>query len=386
MNLSGFVGLMVVCTLSSSMFAAERIVPVVPPGYVPSLDRDEQGIWMELSEIERRIAASPLRIRDSAVNRYVERVACQVAGDYCPDIRVYVIRNPHFNASMAANGMMQVWTGLLMRTTSEDELASVLGHEVAHYAMGHTLARFRRIKSSSGIGSVFSLVLGMATGVLVPLGEMMAIADALAFSRAQETEADLFGAQLMADSGFDPRASYHVWENLMAEEAVAAEKREAPGFFMKTHPDADKRIVNLRDWVSATFEDSGAVGVSDQGLIALGSEYQLFMEDQVDTNRYGRTGFLLDLHAEIGIDLSVVNFFRGEMYRQRGEEGDGDRALQAYQAAIEGENAPPEAFRNAGYLLLKKKQLANAQAMFSQYLTREPNATDRDMIEFYMEE
>ena len=112
----------------------------------------------------------------------------------------------------------------------------------------------------------------------------------------------------------------------------------------------------------------------------------LWEEDQVDTNRYGRTGFLLDLHAEIGIDLSVVNFFRGEMYRQRGEEGDGDRALQAYQAAIEGENAPPEAFRNAGYLLLKKKQLANAQAMFSQYLTREPNATDRDMIEFYMEE
>lgn len=386
MKLAGFSRFFALCVLSSSALAAERIVPVIPPGYVPSLDRDEQGIWMELGELENRIAKSPMRLRDSQINRYVERITCQVAGEYCPDIRVYVVRNPYFNASMAANGMMLVWTGLLMRTTSEDELASILGHEVAHYAMGHTLARFRRIKATSGFASVLSVVLGAATGSLVPLGQMMAVADAMAFSRKQETEADLMGAQFMADSGFDPRASYRVWENLMAEEAVAVEKREAPAYFLRSHPDADKRLDNLRDWVAGSFEEIQPVGVSDAGLIALGSEYQRFMEDQVDTNRYGRTNFLLDLHAQIGIDPSVVNFFRGEMYRQRGKEGDEDRALEAYQMAIEGDSVPPEAFRNAGYLLVKKNQNASARVMFRQYLSLVPDASDRAMVEFYIEE
>ena len=137
----------VLLAMASAEAAIERIEPTLPPGYKPTLDQDEQGMWMEMEEFEAQLKGSPLLVRDPGVNEYVYSVACKVAGPYCPDLRVYVVRNPGFNASMAPNGMMLVWSGLLLRVANEDELASILGHEVAHYAMAHSLAKALRSSS-----------------------------------------------------------------------------------------------------------------------------------------------------------------------------------------------------------------------------------------------
>jgi hypothetical protein len=366
--------------------SAEKIDPVIPPGHVPKLNSDERGLWMEIGEYEQSIRKSPLLVTDYKLRWYVEDVTCRVAGPYCSDLRVYVIRNPGFNASMAPNGMMQIWTGLLLRVTSEDELASVIGHEIAHYAMGHTLDRFRRLRTSTGLGALFSLGLGVATGVLVPVGEMMAVADAMAFSSSQEQEADLMGVQLMEEAGFNPSASYLVWENLQAEERAAAVKSDEPGFFAKTHPDIDKRIVKLREWVAAGSENTEAVSViDDTHRAALSEHYTTYMEDQIDTNRHGRTAFLLDRHEDLGISNGYVNFFRGEMYRQRGEPGDTQMAVDSYLAAIQSDEVPSQAYRNLGYLALKRKDPVTMAEMFRLYLEIDPEASDREMIEFYLE-
>jgi len=287
---------------------------------------------------------------------------------------------------MAANGSMLVWTGLLMRVGSEDELASVLGHEVAHYAMAHSLARFRRIRSSMGLGSIVSLGIGVATGVIVPIGELAAQMNALAFSRAQESEADRLGAQFMDLAGYDPHASYAVWEQLLAEEEEAVAKRDEPGLFMGTHPATEKRIEELREWVPENYGPSRGSQNPDRHRQAVGSQYLVYMEDQIDTNRYGRTSFLLQRHAELGVEPALLEFFRGEMYRQRGEEGDTALASGAYEASIAAGPAPAAAYRNLGYLRLKEKNIAGAQALFQRYLELRPDADDRAMIEFYLAE
>ena len=101
--------------------AAERdLKPKIPPGYEPVDPLTEKGLWMELEEYETAIQRSALLVRDGPINEYVKSAACRVAGDYCGDLRIYIIRNPGFNASMTANGVMQVWTGLLIRVSSED--------------------------------------------------------------------------------------------------------------------------------------------------------------------------------------------------------------------------------------------------------------------------
>ena len=99
--------------------------PKISPGYQPVDVNTEKGIWIELHDYELEIRNSALLVTDKEINRYVKNAACRVAGDYCNDLRIYIIRNPYFNASMTANGVLQVWTGLLVRVSSEDELAAI---------------------------------------------------------------------------------------------------------------------------------------------------------------------------------------------------------------------------------------------------------------------
>jgi hypothetical protein len=385
--ISSLVALSLLVVPTTIVAASEEIEHKIPPGYQPEEARDEQGIWMELLEYETMLQKSPLLVRDVELNIYLRTVVCEVAGDYCPDIHVYLLRNPGFNASMTATGMMQVWTGLLVRTTTTDELAAVIGHEIAHYTRLHTLERFRSIKAKLAAGSIFDMGLIIATGYSVPVGQFMAVMSVLAYSRDQEAEADLLGARIMAEAGMDPHAAYRVWNHVIEEEKAAAVKREKPGIFSKTHPNSAVRAIELEAWVTERYgpADPDAAN-SDRHVAALNNHYLFLMEDQIDTNRFGRTEDMLRRHVSMGIEEGLVHYFHGEMYRQRDKEGDRELAMDAYMKSIALGSPPPEAYKNLGYLCLKQDDNTQARAYFHKYLESKPDASDRAMIEFYLEE
>lgn len=367
--------------------AKEEILHKIPPGYEPEESRDEQGLWMEFNDMERALNKSALLVKNPELNNYVQQIVCRVAGEYCDDFRVYLVRNPGFNASMTATGMMQIWTGLIIRATSTDEIAAVVGHEIAHYTRLHSLERFRALKSKMATASFFDLGFAVLTGVSAPVGQTAALLSVLSFNREQETEADLLGAHMMAEASFDTHASYRVWEKIIAEEEAAAVKRETPGMFSQTHPASEDRAIYLKNWVNSRYGPPDVELVADQQFLEIMNNHYLFlMEDQIDTNRFGRTKELLERHSEIGVEPSLVHYFYGEMFRQRGEDGDQKRAMDAYRHSIEGGAAPPEAYKNLGYLYLKTGEVAAAQESFRTYLDRDPGASDRAMIEFYIEE
>jgi len=211
--------------------------------------------------------------------------------------------------------------------------------------------------------------------------------NALAFSRGQEQEADLLGAQMLADASLDPHAAYRVWQNVIAEEEAAAVKKRKPGLFAQTHPEAQSRVDVTKEWVTSRYGPADKEIVADDDLIQiLNNHYYFLMEDQIDTNRFGRTKELLERHSEMGVEPGIIYFFYGEMFRQRNEEGDRDMAKSAYRHSIETGNAPSEAYRNLGYLHVKEKDMDAARSNFRTFLEREPEATDRAMIEFYLAE
>lgn len=372
----------------ANLAASQDIDHKIPPGYEPEEARDEQGLWMEIEDYERALNKSALLVRDPELNNYLQTVVCRVAGDYCSDIRVYLVRNPNFNASMTATGMMQVWTGLLVRASSTDELAAVIGHEIAHYTRLHTLERLRKLKSGATAGSLFDLGIAVLTGYSTAgAGQLSAMLGVLSFSREQESEADFLGARLVAEAGYDPHAAYRVWEKVIAENEAAVAKNREPGMFSRTHPDSEQRAGELKAWVLAKYGPADLEEAADAPFLdVLNKHYLFLMEDQIDTNRFGRTEELLQRHAAMGINPSLVRYFYGEMFRQRGAEGDIELAMAAYRHSVEGGDAPPEAYKNLGYLYLKTKNVASAQDNFREYLARSPDASDRAMIEFYLEE
>ena len=372
---------------STALAVDEPLDHTIPPGYVPAEARDEQGLWMEIEEYERSLNKSALLVRDPYINNYITEIVCRVARDYCNDFRVYVIRNPGFNASMTATGMMQIWTGLIIRANSTDQIAAVVGHEIAHYTRLHSLQRLRDMKTKMATGSLFDVALLLATGYNTPLGQMTAMMSMLSFSREQEAEADLLGTRLLAEAAYDPHASYQVWQRIIAEEEAAAVKRRKPSLFAKTHPASDQRATYLETLVVSTYGQPDAEQVADEKLLAvLNKHYMFLMEDQLDTNRFGRTQILLERHLALGVEPSLVYYFYGEMFRQRGAEDDRKHAMDAYLHSVEAGTAPADAYKNLGYLHLKNGENDAAKVQFRKYLEVDPAADDRAMIEFYLEE
>lgn len=377
----------VIISAFTAVALSSEIEPLIKPGYQPLDPETEKGLWMELEEYETAIRQSALLVKDGPINDYVKAAACKVAMGYCNDLRIYIIRNPSFNASMTANGIMQVWTGLLVRVSSEDELAAVIGHELAHYTQLHTLARIKKIRDNMSSASIIDLGILVVTGVSVPVGQMSAIASAMSFSREQETEADLLGVKFMADCGYDPNAAARVWQTIVDEEESAAVKREEPGLFSKTHPGAKERIAALNTFVKGNYPQSSSAPVSSQSHVdILNRYYMMLMEDQLDTNRFGRTENILKRHRQIGVDPGLIDFFHGEMYRQRNADGDLEKAKQSYELAIASNPSIAGAHRNLGYIHLKQKNLSMAKKEFAKYLNLKPDADDRAMIEFYLGE
>ena len=387
-RLTRSIPLLVVALLVTPLFADDdELTHRIPPGYQPEEADDERGLWNEMKEYERSLSKSALLVHDSEINAYIDDIVCRVAAAYCGDFRVYIIRNSNFNASMAATGMMQIWTGLITRASSTDEIAAVVGHEIAHYTLLHSLENLRALRKKMATGSVFDLVVIATTGVSSQIGQMTAVLSALAFNREQETEADLLGATLLANASYDPHASYRVWKKIIEEEEAAAVKQEDHGVFAKTHPASEDRARYLESWVTARYGEPDQELVADEAFLRiLNKYYMMLMEDQLATNRFGRTRELLERHASVGVEPSLVRYFYGEMFRQRGAEGDVELAIAAYRHSIEGGSPPSKAYSNLGYLLLKQGDTDAARDSFRTYLEVDPDASDRAMIEFYLEE
>ncbi|MEK9752794.1 MAG: M48 family metalloprotease [Rhodospirillaceae bacterium] len=191
----------------------------IRPGTRPAMSTDEAGLWMVLDGIERKLKTAGNRITDPELNAYISGIVCKLAGPYCRDIRTYVVRAPHFNATMMGNGTMQVWSGLLLRCRNEAQLATVLGHEIGHYIRRHTLQGFQDQLAKADFLTFLQIglaVSGVPAGV-GDLAQLIAVGGHFAFGRDHEREADLIGITLLSRYGYDAREAPKIWAQLQRE-------------------------------------------------------------------------------------------------------------------------------------------------------------------------
>ena len=345
----------------------------------PDLASDEGGLWAMMDREETRLRRSPFAIRDAALREYVQGIACRLSAEHCPDVRVHAVRTPFFNASMAPNGMMQVWSGLLLRMENEAQLAAVLGHEIGHYLQRHTLDRLRDAKAKSAFATFMA-----AFGVVGLVGQLATLASAFAFTRDQEREADSIGLTLMRDAGYDPRECSKVWDNLRAEAAAAPgadEVRSNPMF--ATHPPSDERSRTLA--TLAASDGGGFVGEAEYAARLAPLRFGL-LEDEIKRGQYDETLVLLTRLLGRAPEQPELLYFRGEAYRLRGKDGDLDAALVDLGKASALDKAPAQLHRSLGYIHQRLGRTAEAGTAFSRYLELAPDAPDAGLIRSYVPE
>ena len=136
-------------------------------------------------------------------------------------------------------GKIAVFTGILdALKLTDDELAVVLGHEMAHALREHARARAAKVSLTNVGALAIGLVIGGNVGELARQGGGLLN---LKFNRDDERDADLIGMELAARAGYDPKAGITLWEK-MGQVA----KNAAPPW-LSTHPSGDDRIKRLRE-------------------------------------------------------------------------------------------------------------------------------------------
>jgi beta-barrel assembly-enhancing protease len=366
---------------ASALSVAAAPAPViVGDGYTPQ-DKDERGLWMQMEEAERDLKQSTFVMRDPALNTYVRGVFCRTVGAaQCKDVRIYLMRTPYFNASMAPNGMMQVYSGLFLRTRDEAQLAAVLGHEYTHYRNRHSIQIFRSIKKNLATASWFS-AFGLV-GSLIALG---AVGNVFTFSREMEAEADSGSIPMLNSAGYDPHAASLVWEQLRAEmdaTAVARNKKsrkDKNGGMFASHPPTAERMTALKAQADKSVSSGTPNNRRAEYLAALAPFWADFVDDQIKLNDFGATDFLLESLAKDGW-TPELSYARGELFRARGRPEDLPKAAEFYRAAIAGTGAPAEAWRGLGLALLRSGVSDEGKVALKNYLIKRPDATDKAMM------
>jgi len=187
---------------------------------------------------------------DAATNRYVQCVAQSVVAILGPSDggptswEVVVFEEKTANAFALPGGKIGVHTGLLAVAENQDQLATVIGHEVAHVLAHHSNERMSQSQMSQlGMAVAGAIVSsdGLSAGerqTLALLGVGAQYGVLLPYGRKQESEADLIGLDLMARAGFDPSASIALWQNM-------GRGGQQPPEFLSTHPSHETRIRDL---------------------------------------------------------------------------------------------------------------------------------------------
>ncbi|MFM2282495.1 MAG: hypothetical protein RLZZ444_4726 [Pseudomonadota bacterium] len=380
--------LLVSSLLGSTAHAAPASAPPPYEGAYQPKGVDEIGLWQRDDEYERALVASPVVIRDEALSAYVKSVLCRAVGtDRCDATRVYILREPTFNATMSPNGTMRVYSGLLLRVRSEAELAAVLGHEFGHFEKRHSLMQFKAARGGSDLLAWSALLASMSPSYNTQRAyqdlQISVYGSFFRFGRDQEREADLLGLGYLNASDLRPQAAAQVWQNLMGEIEASTTARgiRKPDFkaiaFTASHPPQGERAEYLAELAdpSAKDRDDGV----DRYRAAMATWLPIFLQDQIKLNDFGGSDYLINRLAENGWTADLW-FARGELYRTRGNQRDLVNAVQFYRSAIGLNPAFAEAHRGLGLSLIKTGERAAGQAALRTYLEIKPGADDAGMI------
>ena len=382
MNRRGFIAASgACCALAAAGAQGQEQEPWRTPGRFarPDIATDEGGLWAIMDREERNLRRSPFVIRDRTLNEYLQGIACKLAGEHCPDVRVHVVNTPLFNASMAPNGMMQVWSGLLLRMENEAQVAAVIGHEIGHYLEKHSLERLRDAKSASAFAQFIGLF-----GLVGALGQLAALAGMFSYSRDQERRADVLGITMMHRAGYDPAEAAKVWAHLLQELKARPDGDPAVNSPMfATHPSAEERSEVLG--VLAAKLPGGATH-ADTWEEKTRPFRRDWLKEEIKRGQHEESIALLTRMSEGTKTQSDYRYARGEVYRLRAKEGDLDLAFADLQAAAALGSEPPETHRGLGIIYRTRRQPAEAKSSFQRYLEMAPSAPDQAMIRSYMEE
>ncbi len=238
-----------ICAMVSGAVIWQTSCSTVPVSGRPSLGglvSDAEVVKMSVEQFEAMKTQFPIS-RNPKYNAMLQEVGHNIAkvvgyDIINPDWEFVVFDDPSsINALAMAGGKVGVFTGIFKVAKTKDDLAIVIGHEIAHVSAKHVNERLSKAMIGKSLGAGLSIFTGGLSGAAIMgaygFGSQLG---GLGFSRQMESEADEVGLIYAARAGYDPRAAIDLWERMAGEGSETA-----PPEFFSTHPSHGTRIVNI---------------------------------------------------------------------------------------------------------------------------------------------
>ena len=246
------------CLSTLAMAAILCLAPAKAQVQLPDFGDSSSAIFSNAAERElgeafmAHIRQTMDIVSDPEIDGYVRSLGYKLASATDQqDIRFtfFVVQNGAVNAFAAPGGWVGIFTGLIMATENESELASVVAHEVSHVTQRH-IARSIELSENSNISTLAGILAAIAIGTQNGEAGAAALAAVVGsqaqsridFTRANEKEADRVGIQLLNNAGFDPSSMATFFEKLQ----TASRYYKRPPEFLSTHPVTTARIAESR--------------------------------------------------------------------------------------------------------------------------------------------
>ena len=218
------------------------LAKLVPAGQIEQAAA-QQYAQMQQQAIQQRALAPADHPQAQRLRSIAQRII-PYSYDWNPRARewrweVNLIGSPQINAFCMPGGKIAFYYGILTKLSlSDDEVAMVMGHEMAHALREHARERMAKTMATRGAIEIGSAILGLGGGgrYLADMGGQLLT---LQFSRSDESEADLVGMELAARAGYDPRSGVTLWQKM------AAANKGAPPQWLSTHPAGATRIRDI---------------------------------------------------------------------------------------------------------------------------------------------
>lgn len=369
--------------------ATTNLPPVTSQNFI--FEDDEKRLWLRSEEEQRVLNRSGLIYKDEELESYMNEIAKKLSP---PEVfiripfKIVVIKNHLLNAFAFPNGIIYVHTGILARMDNEAQLAALLAHEMTHSTHRHAVKGFRDIKNKTAFLATVQVALGGLGGgigdIATMLGTLGTLAAVTGYSRELETDADMEGLKLMVKAGYDSDEAPKLFMHLKKE--VEEEKIKEP-FFFGTHPRLQERIENYESFLKEQFHRQKG-GIKNQEIFLERIQKVIIDNANLDLNA-GRFKI-----AQKGVEKYLTKkpndarayYLLGEIFRQKGEEGDIEKAKEHYQKAISIDPSYPVLYKGIGLIYFKQGEKLLAKKSFELYLSLSRNTLDRAYIEEYIKQ
>ncbi|MBN2866522.1 MAG: M48 family metalloprotease [Thiotrichales bacterium] len=234
-------------------------------------------------------------IQDPEINTYIRNIGNKIVQqtNSQKNFRFYVINNPSINAFAGPDGVIGIHTGLITSVANEDELASVIAHEIAHVTQEH-LYRRMVMQSESTLPQIASMIAAILIGMHDTNAGMATLLSSnayqieqqLKYSRLHEYEADFAGINYLSLSGYDPHAMPDFFEKLA--KSYQHQGMNAPEI-LRTHPLTENRLAKAQAR-AASLGNNNDINQGNDTLtliqMRLGKIYGLYTPTLIDNNSY----------------------------------------------------------------------------------------------------